>query len=802
MATTATTEQYTFQVQHILFAKDGFHIVRTASGDSVKGKFLAKVGYFYRGDGKWEENERYGPSFVLESAVAITPPDPASLGRFLVIAMKGKGVGDGVIGALVSACKEDGLNLEEMLDKNKRAELVDCVGTRNAKKVDLLLAEWPNIKPAADLISPLLGYGLSPAQADQLVALYGKNAIERVESDPYGLIVTLDGVSFLTADKIAMKVGRVTKKDPIRLRAALSTGIRDATVNGDVGVRRKTLIDKTMPLVNESIVENNRRKLAPGVTPEISQEMLLEMIEEMVKGTGKPCSFSRALIEAVDEKGELVVWYRPLVEAEELIAERLAAFNTAPRPDLVPLVSVKALELGYALEPEQQLAVETALMHPVSIVTGGPGTGKSYLLKVLLKTFDAAGAKVMVSPGIASSMASAGLRGFQVAPTGKAAKRISEATGREAKTVHSLIGFSGGKLCAFDQDCPLPAKYLVVDEASMMDTELMAALLNACDNDCRIIIVGDVDQLPSVGPGQVLRDMIRSGLIAVTRLTKARRFSGGIAEAASKVRVGVVPESTADGQFTFVDTETPAQALIEAVKELLAKKVNPDDIQILAPTHKGDAGCVSLNQAMQALLNPEPSGLPKTLQRLRRDDGDIRINDRVIQTKNDKELKIVNGDVGYIESIDSATGKTQLGLPDRDKPVLMEKSQTNNLKLAYAITVHKSQGAEAPYILLALDPQATFMLTRALVYTGITRGKVKVMVFSSFTTFTRAVRKGEPAEGSRRTSLLPKLQAAFAAVGKGPIPTSTAAPASAIKESVSPAAAAMLFDGVEEDVPF
>ena len=797
----AAIEQFSFQVAAIVFAKDGFHIIRTAGGDSVKGKFGAKMGYFYKGDGRWEENERYGRSFALESAVAITPSSPSALGRFLVIAMKGKGVGESVIGSLVDACVEHGLNMEEMLDKDMRSELVECVGARNAKKIDLLLTAWPSIKPAADLVSPLLGFGLSPAQADQLVALYGKNAVDRVEKDPYGLILTIDGVSFLTADRIAMKTGFVGKKDSIRLRAALSTGIRDATTNGDVGVRRKTLIDKTMPLVNESILENGRRKLAPGIDPEITSDMLLATIEEMVTGTGPACSFSKALLEAEDEKGEMVVWYRPLVEAEELIAKRLAAFDAAPRPDLVALVEKVAATMGDPLEPEQLLAIQTALLNAVSIVTGGPGTGKSHLLKVLLKVFDLAGTTGLITPGAAAAL---GLRGSQVAPTGKAAKRIAEATGREASTVHSLIGFSGTKLCAFDQDMPLAARYIVIDEASMMDTELTAALLNACRNDCRIIIVGDVDQLPSVGPGQVLRDLIRSNLLAVTRLSKPRRFSGGIAEAASKLRIGTMPETTADEKFVFVETETPAQQLMEAVKQLLADGVNPDDIQVLAPTHKYDAGCVSLNRYMQNLLNPELSGPASgaTPQRLRRDDGDIRVGDRVIQVKNDKELKIVNGDVGYIESIEVAAGLATLGLPDRKKPVEMTWRQTSNLKLAYAITVHKSQGAEAPYILVALDPGATFMLSRALVYTAITRGRNKVMVFSGYNTFSRAVRKGEPPEGSRRTSLLPKLVAAFAEMGKDPIATPVA-PVARLASTLSPAAAAMLADASEmEDCPF
>lgn len=796
--TTPTTasggdETLTFQVSAIVFAREGFHIVRTAGGDSVKGKFAAREGYFYQATGKWDAPNKFGCTFLAESAIAITPSTAKGLVRFLAIALKGKKVGESVLGALAEACTDEGLNLEEMLDKAKRDELIDCVGSRNAKKIDILLAEWPKLKPGADLVSPLLGYGLSPAQADQLVALYGKNAVKLAEDDPYSLILLLDGVSFLTADRIAMKTGLVKKTDPTRLRAALSVGIRDATSSGDVGVRRKTLIDKTMPLVNESILENGRRKLAPGVDPVVSPQLLSEQLQAMLDAkieeekSGEPelaeskSSFSRMLIEAEDEKGEAVIWYRPLWDAEKDIARRLATFSAPIRRDLLPLVPAMALELGYSLEPEQQQAVETALVSPVCVITGGPGTGKSYLLKVLLKVFDAAG-----------------LKGYQVAPTGKAAKRIAEATGRPAQTVHSLIGWTGGSFCAFDETIPLPAQYMVIDEASMADTELLAMLLKACPDGCLIIIVGDVDQLPSVGPGQVLRDIIRSGLIPTVRLTKARRFSGGIAKAASQVKIGEVPESTDDGQFIYIDTETPAEDLLAAAKELLGRRVDADEIQVLAPVRKGEAGCVALNGHMQALFNPEPPG-PKTMQRLRRDEGDIRVGDRAIQCRNDKELKIVNGDVGYIEGIESGSGNASFKLPDRDEPVRMGRNQSDNLQLAYAITVHKSQGAEASYVLIALDPGATFMLTRALVYTAITRGKTQVRLFASRSTFTRAVKRGEPAEGSRRTALLPKLVTAFTAAGRAPAPAS--APPAKVK-TVSGAAAVMLAAPEFEESPF
>lgn len=739
-----STSQFTFQVAEIKFSKDGFNIVRTTQGQSVSGKFQARVGICYKAEGRWETHPIYGPQYKLESAVAVRMTNADALGRFLVLTLKGKGVGEAVISNLVEACKDNNLNLEELLDKNERAVLVECVGSRNAKKVEVLLDIWPKIKPQADLMSPLLGYGLSEAMAESVLNLYGNSAIEMVETRPYDLILRVDGVSFLTADRIAMKVGQIKKTDPVRLRAALATGLRDATSMGDIGVKRKTLLTKTMPLVNESILEGGRRKLAPGVELVVSQEMLEQTLNDMigsVKASDGSCGFASNLVEAPDAKGELVVWYKPLVRAEELIAIRLSQFNAPPRMDLAARVADFASRMGAVLAPEQQQAVEKALQHPVSVITGGPGCGKSFVLKVLLAALEEAGINVSLA-----------------APTGKAAKRITESTGRAAQTLHSLIGFAPGGSCAFDQSAPMACKALVIDEASMVDTELMAGTLNAAHNGCRIIIVGDVDQLPSVGPGQVLRDIIRAGVLPVTRLTKGYRFGGGIAAAARTINSGEVPETSDDGQFVRVDTEEPATALIDAVNKLLADGVNENDIQVLAPTHRGDAGCMSLNKAMQVLLNPEHS---KDDQRLRRDAGDVRVGDRVIQLKNDKELKIVNGDIGWVDAISPTTGEVTFSLVDRDKPVKMDRNQAQHLNLAYAITVHKSQGAEAPYVLIALDKSAAFMLRRNLVYTGVTRGSKKVMLFSSLNTLTGAVHRGEPAEGSRRTGLVDKLLKQF-----------------------------------------
>ena len=742
-------EQFIFQVADIRYKKEGFCIALATNGSSVSGKFLGKVGYCYRAEGTWEQHPVYGQQYKVSSAVSVPMVSAEALGRFLLHSLKGTGIGAAFIGSLVDGTKEDGANLEEYLDTVNRAGLIDYVGARNAKKVDTLLELWPKLKPGADLMSPLLGYGLTMPMAEQLCTLFGNRVLEEVENHPYSLITRVAGLGFLTVDRIAMKVGRIGTTDPLRLRAALSAGMRDATNNGDIGVSRKTLTSKTLPLVNDAVVVNGRRKLAPGVPLVVSTGLLAQVLDDMVEGRylgadGEECEFSQHLVEFADEKGDLCVWHTPLIEAEQTIARRLSEFCARPAPELAVKVAMFASRAGLNLAPEQTAAVAMVLTSPVSVITGGPGTGKSAVLKVILAALDAAG-----------------LKGSLAAPTGKAAKRITEATGRKAQTLHSLIGFGPGGEASFNQASPLAAKYLVLDECSMVDTELLAAGLSAAASGCRIILVGDVDQLPSVGPGQVLRDIIRSGVVPVTRLNQVFRQGegSGIITAAKLINQGRIPETTEDAQFVVVDTDSPAEELLRAFEYLVKEGVSPDEIQVLAPTHKGDAGCLALNREVQTMLNPEISG--GTLQRLRRDSGDIRVGDRVIQNKNDRAVGLVNGDIGWVDDIQAGTGSVLLSLTDRAAPLNLDSSSSQHLRLAYAITVHKSQGAEAPYVLLALDKSATFMLRRNLVYTAVTRGSLKVMVFTDANTMAGAVHRGEPAEGSRRTSLVSKLLARF-----------------------------------------
>lgn len=747
--------EFVFQVKDVKFSQDGFVIIRTTRGESVKGNFAAREGLVFKAEGKWDKEsqsaQQYGPTFYVETAEIVREMDPVSFARFLTLQLKNTGVGEAFLTSLAQTCAEEQLNLEHLLDTNDATALLELVGKRNANKVTILLAKWPEIKPQADLITPLLNYGLSSSAAEQLVLVYGKEAVDVVETRPYSLILELSGIGFLKADAIATKVG-IPKTHPIRLRAALAHGLRIATDSGDHGVPRRALLDQTMPLVNESVLVGSKRKLDPDKPITVSYQLLTETLSDMIAGKPAPalpgmasdatCGFASELLEYPDRKGEVVVWYRPLVIAESVIARRLSELSAPPRPDLVAKVRQTIEAQGVTFAPEQEQAVINALTHPVSVITGGPGCGKSFLLQILLNVLDGAGHY-----------------GKCCAPTGKAAKRIQEATGRKSETIHRTVGIRGG-VPTYHSGNHLPIKYLVIDESSMADTELFAMLVAAIPPDARLIIVGDVDQLASVGPGQVLRDLINSEVIPVTRLTKGWRFKGGLAEAARTINAGKVPQSSEDGQFNLVETDSPAEALMAIIDDLLVRGVSPDDIQVLAPIHKHGAGVTSINKMLQARFNPEPKN--GTAQRLRRENGnDIRVGDRVMCTKNDKDTGLVNGDIGWVDELDIDPFRLTMSLPDREAPLTLQAHNAVSLTLAYGSTIHKSQGAEAPYVLVVLDPASTFMLSRSLVYTGITRAKLGGWLIGDYMAIASAVRKGEPKEGRRRTSQIPKLHAAF-----------------------------------------
>lgn len=775
-------KQIVFKIMRITYFSDKFVTgIMLVSGQTQKfaGGFANPPvqGESYMVYGEEVSHPVYGPQFKFKSlATAFQKKvDMKNIGPYLTQKLKGTGTGELTVLTIVLACGDKlGGYLDAVADADARnkeiisesissqmcadiaaylaietGKAVKDISTKKFEKhLQTLFTKWKEIRPQADLISPLLGYGFSMAQAQRAVELHKDKVLKVVTEKPYDLMLTIEGISFFRADEIARRIGKIAIDSEIRIKAGLVYGLQQVTSLGEVGVKRTTLINRTMLLVNDAVTDKatGKRSLKPGVAPLISKERLDEVINSMLaKGEDSDiplfqeenCEFSNNLVKGLDAKGDEIIWYKPLLESEKNIAQKLSKLRAPARSDLLPYIRDVAVKPGATLAPEQLSAVKAAFNFPVSVITGGPGCGKTHVLKTVLSIAQMAGIRVELA-----------------APTGKAAKRMREATGRMASTLHSLVGFGG----AIETDM------LIVDEFSMVDIEILNLALKAMSSRTRLLIVGDVDQLPSVGPGQVLRDIINSETIPVTRLTKVFRqgAGSGIILAAQQINSGLVPESSADGQFEVVYTDNPAQSLLDVVQKLKNSGQDMEQVQVLSPVHKGDAGCASLNKGMQqicnSMLKPRAGVTPLFLPR---DNGNIFCGDRVINNKNMREVGLVNGDVGVVETL-SENSKLSLALFGADKAINLDSNTSQHLSLAYTITVHKSQGAESSIILLALDRGATFLLTRNLVYTAVTRGVNKVMVFTTENTLATAVHKGEPVEGSRRTSLRDKLKEAFA----------------------------------------
>ena len=774
-------KQIVFKLSRVSFSSPTFvtglmlvkgHIEKFAGGFATP----PALGESYSVYGAEVTHPQYGPQFKFTTLAALVQKkvDMKNMGPYLTQKLKGTGTGELTINTIVAATGDKlGHYLDAVADADGRSKEIvsetvseqicqdlaeylskatgksekDIPTGKFKKHIQALFDKWKEARPQADLLSPLLGFGLSMAQAKQAVEVYGEKAVRSISEKPYDLMLTVDGISFFRADEIARRIGKIGLDSEVRIKAGLVYGLQQVTSLGEVGVKRSVLVSRTMLLVNEAVTDKatGRKSLKPGVDPLISKGRLDEVINSMLAKSQeilKPspddvCEFSNNLIKGLDAKGDEIIWYKVLLDSENNIATKLSQLCAPDRPDLLPYIRDVAVKPGSTLAPEQLAAVRAVFANPVSVITGGPGCGKTHVLKTVLGIAQMAGLKVELA-----------------APTGKAAKRMREATGRMASTLHSLVGYGSARI---------ETDLLIVDEFSMVDIDILSLALNAMNSRCRLLIVGDVDQLPSVGPGQVLRDIINSDTIPVTRLTKVFRqgAGSGIILAAQQINSGCIPESSSDGQFEVVYTDNPAQSLLEVVQKLKKSGQDMDQVQVLSPVHKGDAGCVALNKGMQQICNPMLK--PKAGQTplfLARDNGNIFCGDRVINNKNMRDVGLVNGDVGMVDTL-SDNSKLSVAIFGIDKPVNLDSTTAQHLSLAYTITVHKSQGAESSVILLALDRGATFLLTRNLVYTAVTRGVDKVVVFTSESTLATAVHKGEPAEGSRRTSLRERLKEAF-----------------------------------------
>jgi exodeoxyribonuclease V alpha subunit len=592
-----------------------------------------------------------------------------------------------------------------------RLREVTGIGAVRAKRIT---DAWAEQKIVREIMVFLHSHGVGTARAVRIYKTYGADAVQVMSENPYRLAKDIRGIGFKTADAIAMKLG-IEKTAMIRVRAGISYALSEAMDEGHCGLP----LDKLGPLAVD-LLEVPAELIETALGLELQDGTV---VADSVDGT--PCIF-------------LIGLYR----AEQTIAERLFALinGTLPWPFIDPDKALPWIEkkTGLSLAESQAAAIRLALLAKVLVITGGPGVGKTTIVNSILRVLTAKGVKLLLC-----------------APTGRAAKRMNEATGFEAKTIHRLLevdpkagGFKRGL------DNPLDCDLLVVDESSMVDVMLMQALLKSVPNHAAVLIVGDIDQLPSVGPGQVLADIIASVAVPVVRLTEVFRqaATSQIIVNAHKINQGLIPDlskPSSDSDFYFIeadDPETAVKRIVELVKERIPKRFGHHpirDIQVLCPMNRGGIGARSLNIALQAALNPA---------------GELKVdrfgwtfapNDKVMQIENDYDKEVYNGDIGYISEVDIEAAELTADFDGRI--VTYGFGELDTLVPAYATTIHKSQGSEYPAVVIPVLMQHYMMLQRNLLYTGVTRGKKLVVLVGQKKAVAMAVKN---ASSRRRWSKL------------------------------------------------
>src|SRR6202049_95507 len=597
-----------------------------------------------------------------------------------------RGVGPAYAKKLVRAFGEKVFDVIEASPDRLRE--VDGIGPDSAASI---LAAWAEKKAVREIMVFLHSHGVGTARAVRIFKTYGADAIQVMTENPYRLARDIRGIGFKTADAIAMRLG-IEKTAMVRVRAGISYALTEAMDEGHCGLPTEELIPPAAKLL------------------EVPQDLICTALDlELQEGTV-----------VADRVGETpCVFLAGLHRAERTIAERLMrlANGKLPWPWIDPDKALPWVEgrIGLDLAESQVAAIRLALMSKVLVMTGGPGVGKTTIVNAILRILAAKGINILLC-----------------APTGRAAKRMTEATGFEAKTIHRLLevdpksgGFKRG------DDNPLDCDLLVVDETSMVDVMLMQALMKAVPNNAALLIVGDIDQLPSVGPGQVLADVISSGEVPVVRLTEVFRQAAQsrIITSAHRINQGTIPDlgkPEGDSDFYFVpaeDPETAVSRIIELVKARIPQRFGLDpirDIQVLCPMNRGGVGARSLNVELQAALNP--AGECKVV----RFGWTFAPGDKVMQIENDYDKEVYNGDIGYIDEVDLDDGELVASFDGR--AVSYAFGELDTLVPAYAATIHKSQGSEYPAVVIPVMTQHYTMLQRNLLYTGVTRGKRLVVL--------------------------------------------------------------------------
>ncbi|MFH1131452.1 MAG: ATP-dependent RecD-like DNA helicase [Pseudomonadota bacterium] len=659
--------------------------------------------------GVWTTHPRFGKQFKANNWQVKGPESEQGLLRYLSSGAV-KGIGPTLAAALVEYF---GAEVFEVADKTPhRLTEVPGIGEKRAETLASSLAEQRAIR---EVMVALRGLDLGPGTAARIYRAWGNQAVVRLRQDPYQLVRDVDGIGFATADAIAGRLG-VEKESTSRLVAGMLHLAWTAQDLGDTVHRREELLAHAA-----QFLETDETTLEPALDELIASGALCERVVSNDSGNSP------------------VVGLSALIFAEEKIAAHLLRL-TQLRPKPVSKKAVAKAETGSEeLTEEQRRAVMLAASEPLTIITGGPGTGKTTILRTLVRLLE----KGQSEEGI-----------LLCAPTGRAAKRMAEATGATASTVHRMLGFRGGHF-EHHRENPLKASIVVVDEASMLDVLLTRRLLEAIPDGCRLVLVGDADQLPSVGPGNVLADIIASDIAPVVRLKIVFRQSENsqIVLNAHRICRGELPEpspsgSSQGGEFHIVPVQDPQRAqelILEIVCSRIPKAYGLDpmrDIQVLSPMHRGPVGTVALNSVLQQRLNPNGKALKRGYD-------EIRVGDKVMQVRNDYDRDVFNGDLGWVKSIDDEQGGVEVQIDDMR--VDYSDDQLRQLSLAYCVSVHKSQGSEYPAVVVPILTQHYILLQRNLLYTAVTRGKSLVVLVCSSDALSLAVRR---LDQGRRSTLL------------------------------------------------
>ncbi len=721
-------------VEKIVYVNEENHYTVASVRGAKTGRVATIVGVFpsicpgetLRLKGRWINTPKYGEQFKADSYESIAPSTVNAIRKYLASGLI-KGIGEKFADRIVDKFGKDTMDVIEK-DINKLSQ-VEGVGK---KRLALIKEAWAEQADIRELMIFLQGCGVGNANAIKIYKEYKEDAIELIKENPYRLAMDITGIGFKTADEIAQKMGLPLNSN-IRLEAGVVFLLDEFAGEGNVYYPRLEL-----------------EKRGSGMLG-VKQEEVGKAVDAL-----KDSDYI-----VIEDTNEQPIYLRILHAAETGVGRKLmqiARFNGKFPPIIIEkAISWVSDKLSISIAENQKAAIKAAIENTVTVITGGPGVGKTTIVNSIIKILEVKGLRILLA-----------------APTGRAAKRLGEATGRNAMTIHRLLKFNPGKRkFEFNENNHLDVDVVMIDEVSMIDINLMWHLLNAIPVNAKLILVGDTDQLPSVGPGNALKDIINSGVIKTIRLTEIFRQSAKslIVENAHKINSGEMPDLDSDygpqpggakgelingdenlADFYFFEINEPekiASTINYLCKHEVPKKFGFDpvnDIQVLTPMHKGDIGANALNIALQEALNPNQHSIAGFSRK-------FCVGDKVMQTKNNYDKDVFNGDIGRIKSINNEDKIVTAVFDGND--IEYKLAELDQLILSYAITIHKSQGNEYPAVIVPVSTQHFIMLQRNLIYTAITRGKKLVILVGSKKAISMAVANNKIS--SRYTKLKERL---------------------------------------------